>query len=105
MQAIYSERPLTDVEEADLLAFFRSASATKRSSEQVFELIGLAIAGAVIIALLSAIIWRRRLRAVRKPMISGIASGGTLGLLTIFLGLAWAAVIGAGLSVIVVTVI
>ena len=69
MRPIYSERPLTEQEKADLLAFFESADITEREAAQVMQLFGLAVAGLVIIVVFTQLIWRRRLRGVRKPMV------------------------------------
>lgn len=69
MRPIFSERPLTDQEKADLLAFFRSADASEREAQQVIQLAGLALIGTAIIALFTHLIWRKRLRSVRKTMV------------------------------------
>lgn len=69
MSPIFTERPLTDQEKADLLAFFKSADVTSRDTAQVLRLFGLALIGLVIIAVATHLIWRRRLRGVRKPMV------------------------------------
>ena len=69
MKPIFSERPLTDQEKADLLAFFESAGVKERSTEQAAQLFGLAVAGLAIIAALTHLIWRRRLRGVRKSIV------------------------------------
>ncbi len=69
MKPIFTEHPLTDQEKADLLAFFKSADVTKRDTAQVVRLFGLAVIGLVIIAVFTHLIWRRRLRGVRKPMV------------------------------------
>ena len=112
MRPIYNERPLTEQEKADLLAFFKSADITQRDTTQVAQLFGLAVAGLAIIAVFTHLIWRRRLGGVRKPMIgdtntlsglSGPRDTSTL-LLVAFL-LTVAGSIAAGLSIIVVTVI
>ncbi len=112
MKPIFTEKPLTDQEKADLLAFFRSADVTQRDTTQVAQLFGLAVAGLAIIALFTHLIWRRRLRGVRKPMIgatntlsglSGPRDTSTLLLLAFLLAIAGS--IAGGLSIIVVTVI
>lgn len=69
MKPIFTERPLTDQEKADLLAFFKFADVTGRDTAQVIQLFGLAVIGLAVIALFTQIIWRRRLRGVRKPMV------------------------------------
>ncbi len=69
MNPIFSERPLTGEEKADLLAFFRSADASERSPEQVVQLAALALAGVAVIALLTHLIWRKRLGGVRRSVV------------------------------------
>ena len=69
MSPIFSERPLTDQEKSDLLAFFKSADISARETAQVVQLFGVAVGGVVIIALFTQLIWRRRLRGVRKSMV------------------------------------
>lgn len=70
MQPIYSSKPLTDQEKANLLAFFSSTDVTSRSTEVIGALIGLAVVGVVVLGILAQLIWRRRLSAVRAPMVS-----------------------------------
>ena len=76
MSPIYTERPLTDQEKTDLLAFFKSAVVTERETTQVFQLFGLAVAGVLIIMVFTHLIWRRRLRGVRKPMVGTTSLSG-----------------------------
>ncbi|MEE8362840.1 MAG: hypothetical protein V3S18_02085 [Dehalococcoidia bacterium] len=71
MNPIFSERPLTEGEKADLLALFRSADASERSAEQVLQLTGLALAGVAVIALLTHLVWRKRLGSVRRSVVGG----------------------------------
>ncbi len=75
MQPIFSSKPLTPDEKADLLAFFSSTDVTKRSTEVIGQLVGLAVVGVVVIAVLAQLIWRRRLSAVRAPMVSRQRAG------------------------------
>jgi len=69
MKPIFTDRPLTDQEKADLLAFFELADASDRDTQEVIELAGLALIGTAIIALFTHLIWRKRLRSVRKTMV------------------------------------
>jgi len=69
MKPIFTERPLTDQEKADLLEFFKTADISERDTAQVIQLFGVSVAGLVIIAVFTQLIWRRRLRGVRKPMV------------------------------------
>jgi mono/diheme cytochrome c family protein len=70
MDAIFSSKPLTSEEKADLLAFFESADVTQRSTEVIWQLVGLATAGVLVFAGLAALVWRRRLAKVRQPMVT-----------------------------------
>jgi mono/diheme cytochrome c family protein len=68
MRGVFTEKPLTEDEAADLFAYF--AQANQRTSEPVnvyFVLIGLG--GFLLLLLLSQLIWRKRLRAVRAPLV------------------------------------
>ncbi|MFQ5923702.1 MAG: c-type cytochrome [Anaerolineales bacterium] len=68
MRGVYTEKPLTDDEAAHLFAYF--AQTSQRTSEPVnlsFVLIGLG--GFLLLLLLSQLIWRKRLRAVRTPLV------------------------------------
>jgi mono/diheme cytochrome c family protein len=70
MRPIFESKPLTAQEKADLLAFFESADVTQRSTEVIWQLVGLAVAGVLVFAGLAALVWRRRLRKVRQPMVT-----------------------------------
>jgi mono/diheme cytochrome c family protein len=70
MKPIFSSKPLTSEEKADLLAFFESADVTQRPTEVIWQLVGLAAAGVLVFAGLAALIWRRRLAKVRGPMVT-----------------------------------
>jgi hypothetical protein len=110
MKPIFTDRPLTEAEKADLLAFFKSADIAERDTQQVAQLFGLAVAGMAIIALLTHLIWRRRLGSVRKRMVgtprltSSKSSDKTTLVLSAFMVI-MAGSIASGLTVIVVTVI
>lgn len=71
MRPIFTDKPLTDQEKADLLAFFSSTDVTKRPTEVIWQLVGLALVGVALMAVAIQLIWRRRLRGVRIPMVSG----------------------------------
>lgn len=73
MKPIYDDKPLTEEEKAHLLAFFSAATAEQRPAQAVWQLTGLAVGGVVVLLLLAHVIWRRRLRGVRRPMVSGQA--------------------------------
>jgi mono/diheme cytochrome c family protein len=75
MKPIFTSKPLTDDEKASLLAFFSSTDVSKRSTEVIGQLVGLAVVGVVVFAVLIQLIWRRRLIAVREPMVSSQRDG------------------------------
>ena len=75
MKPIFTSKPLTDDEKASLLAFFSSTDVSKRSTEVIGQLVGLAVVGVVVFAVLIQLIWRRRLIAVREPMVSSQHDG------------------------------
>ncbi len=68
MRGVFAEKPLTEDEAAHLFAYF--AQSSQRTSEPVnlsFVLIG--VGGFLLLLLLSQLIWRKRLRAVRAPLV------------------------------------
>jgi len=68
MRGVYTEKPLTEAEAADLFAYF--AQSSQESSEPVnlsFVLIGLG--GFLLIMLVFQLIWRKRLLGVRIPLV------------------------------------
>ncbi|MDN5848074.1 MAG: cytochrome c [Nitrococcus sp.] len=73
MQPIFTEDPLTDTEKADLLAFFKEKAAGDdlSASGPVAMLLGLSIIGAIVLAVILSVVWKKRLIAVREPMVSG----------------------------------
>lgn len=70
MQGVFGARPLTDNEVADLFAYFTQTNqATAQAINYTFVIIGLL--GFFILMLLSQLFWRKRLKAVRKPLLGG----------------------------------
>jgi cytochrome c553 len=68
MRGVFTEKPLTDDEAANFFAYF--AQTSQRTSEPVnlgFVLIGLG--GFLLLLLLGQLVWRKRLRAVRTPLV------------------------------------
>jgi hypothetical protein len=71
MQGVFGEKPLADNEVADLYAYFSQVNQDAAQTQNYnFVLIGLAGAGLLI--LLSHLIWRKRLKEVRKPLLGGV---------------------------------
>lgn len=73
MTPIFTANPLTDSEKTDLLAFFKAKAAgtDQSASGPVGLLLGLSIIGVVVLAAVVSLVWRRRIIAVRAPMVSG----------------------------------
>ncbi len=69
MQGVFSKKPLTDDEVADLHAFFSQADRTtqKPISSTGFFILG--ILGTLVFLGLSQLIWIKRLNGVRKPLV------------------------------------
>lgn len=68
MEAIFADRPLTEAERADLLAYFEQTaelSTTPGSGLLALQV----IIGVVILLAITLLIGRRRIRAVRQPLI------------------------------------
>jgi mono/diheme cytochrome c family protein len=65
MQPVYGERPLTAEEQADLRAFLQAAGEAPTTSVS-WPLAGLAAGGFVVLMGVSQVVWRRRLRGVRR---------------------------------------
>jgi mono/diheme cytochrome c family protein len=68
MQPIFSEHPLTETEQADLIAFLNS-SVGQPESNQEFLVIGISLAGFAAAVLLLGFVYRGRLRGVRKALV------------------------------------
>ncbi|HBY92431.1 MAG: cytochrome c [Ardenticatenaceae bacterium] len=68
MNAVWSRQPLAPQEQADLRVFLQQAVA-QRSTQAVGQLALLAVAGAVVLLALAQLYWRRRLTAIRRPMV------------------------------------
>ncbi len=73
MNAVWSGNPVTEQERADLIAFLGQATVEQRSVGAVWRLSALAIAGLVVVLALCHLVWRRRLTAVRRPMVARAA--------------------------------
>lgn len=73
MTPIFTAEPLTDSEKTNLLAYFKekAAGADESASGSVGLLLGLSILGVIVAAAIVSLVWRRRIIAVREPMVSG----------------------------------
>ncbi len=71
MRAIWSRRPLTADERADLIAFLAQAPVPERPAQAVWQLAALAAAGCLVLLALMTWTWRGRLRdGVRRPLLA-----------------------------------
>ncbi|GIL15791.1 MAG: hypothetical protein BroJett039_09640 [Chloroflexota bacterium] len=70
MSAVWGRQPLTLAEQADLMAFLQSATATERPVEALVPLTVLAIVGALILIVAAQLYWRKRLVSVRRAMVT-----------------------------------
>lgn len=73
MLPIFVDRPLTSDEQANLVAFLRQAPVAERPPSALIQLTILAVGGGALLLGLMRFIWRRRLTAVRRSMVSKAA--------------------------------
>lgn len=69
MSAVWSKQPLTPQEIANLTAFIKEGAVAQRPLDAIGKLALLAIIALVIIILIGALYWRRRLLGVRIPLV------------------------------------
>ena len=69
MTPIFSRKPLTAEERADLVAFLERAATAERPGSQAGKLVALSVAVAAAIVVLALVIWRRRLGGVRRGLL------------------------------------
>ncbi|MBS0327295.1 MAG: cytochrome c [Proteobacteria bacterium] len=70
MNAVWARTPLTSAERADVVAFLTQAAVSRRPAQAIWQLALLALIGLAILLVVAGWIWRRRLRAVRAPMVA-----------------------------------
>jgi cytochrome c2 len=70
MIPIFGDRPLTEQEQVHVAEFLSRASASSRTAASVSQLALLAAAGAAFLLLVMRVVWRRRLKEVRRPMVA-----------------------------------
>jgi mono/diheme cytochrome c family protein len=68
MRPIYANNSFTDQEKADLLAFMKSVAGEPTVDKEPV-IIGISLAGFLVIMLAFAIVWRNRIRSVRKQLV------------------------------------
>jgi hypothetical protein len=69
MQAVYATRPLTPKEVADLSTFLIGVEQGDTPAKSRFPFPVAGFGGMVVLAALAGVLWRGRLRGVRKPLI------------------------------------
>lgn len=69
--------PLTPQEQADLRVFLQAVSVAERPADAVVQLALLSAIGATVLLVLAQVLWRKRLVAVRRPLVTRarLASG------------------------------
>lgn len=82
MNPIFSSRPLTAQEQANLRTFLQRAAVAKRPVEAVGQLAGLAAVGAGVLLALTQLSWRRRLTEVRRPLTGRMQGKNSVGSVT-----------------------
>ena len=69
MQPIYADTPLTEEEQADLLAFMKSSAGEPETDRELLVL-GISIIGAFVAAVILGFVYRNRLRSVRRALVN-----------------------------------
>ncbi len=70
MNPIFSERPLTEGEQAAIAAFMEGVSVTEREAASVGRLALIGLVGAIVLLGIARYFWSRRVTAVRQPMLA-----------------------------------
>ena len=70
MMPIFSRNPLTAREQADLIAFLKTAPDQQSSGDATGKLVGFSLAGVALLGVFAMVVWRRRLNGVRKPLVN-----------------------------------
>ncbi len=69
MNAVWTAHPFTPQERANLTAFLKQASGGPPPADPTGLLAGAAAVGAAVLVVLAQLYWRRRLTAVRRPLV------------------------------------
>ena len=70
MNSVWTKHPLTPQDIANLTAFIKESAVTQRPVSVLAQLIVLALIGTIILTIIFATYWRRRLRGVRIPLVT-----------------------------------
>jgi hypothetical protein len=74
MQPIYTDHPLTESEQADLIAFLNS-SVGEPETDREWIVLGISVAGFVAATLVLGFVYRGRLRGVRRALVEKATPG------------------------------
>lgn len=77
MSAVWTRQPMTPQEIANLTAFIKEGAVAERPLDAIGKLLLMAIIALVIIVLILAMYWRRRLLGVRIPLVFRANGGGS----------------------------
>ncbi|MBI4315548.1 MAG: cytochrome c [Chloroflexi bacterium] len=70
MNAVWTRQPLAANEQADLWAFLKQASVSERPADTIVQLTVLAVVGGAVLTVIAHLYWRKRLVAVRRPLVA-----------------------------------
>ena len=70
MSAVWTRHPMTPQEIANLVGFIKEGAVAQRPPEQAARLAVLALIGVIILVVIGAVYWRRRLVTVRKALVT-----------------------------------
>ncbi len=73
MKPVFSEHPLTAEEQADLLAFLQASAGQPETNREIW-VIAISLAGLLAAVGLTQVVYRHRLRGVRKPFVERVRS-------------------------------
>jgi mono/diheme cytochrome c family protein len=75
MEPIYTRHPLTPEEQADLWAFLQAESGQQQANAGLLEgvILALSLGGFAVAMAMAGLLWRRRLRGVRRPLVERTA--------------------------------
>ena len=70
MRPLFTDRPLTPEEQADIAAFLKRASGADRPGDAVWQLVLLGLGGAGLAVVLAFVLWPRRRLVVRRTIVN-----------------------------------
>lgn len=70
MSAVWTKHPLTPPEIANLVAFIKEGAVAQRPPGQAARLLVLAVIGVIVLVVIGAVYWRRRLVNLRKSLVA-----------------------------------